>query len=305
MMLGKACNIANDVNIVDRTSEGTLKCYCDGSDLKFERKYRNAVTCQLTARLLFCSNNLPPFRDKTYGLWRRIDIIPCNAHIEPGTEIHDLHEKMIAELPGILNRVLEAGRRLVARGRFELPEASLNVIAHHRSEQNFPALWCKEHLTVASGKKQPADDIWREYDSWCNFYNITAKPWWFWDAFNNHFAAEIKDGTIKKCRVNVPRCEFFGNSSRTVLKRLRCWMNLDMKLDDSLVDLPTEEDMKAASVATAPMAPVSETTLPAQPGGVSDEQADGSIDSAYAEFDKLDAPMSVEEVDRILDELDE
>lgn len=61
-------------------------------------------------------NELPHTTDNTYGFFRRIMVVPFNVTIEKGKEDLTLHEKLKAELPGILNWILEGRRRLVKNG---------------------------------------------------------------------------------------------------------------------------------------------------------------------------------------------
>lgn len=66
-------------------------------------------------------NELPHTTDNTYGFFRRIMVVPFNVTIEKGKEDLMLHKKLKAELPGILNWILEGRKRLVKNSyRFSL-----------------------------------------------------------------------------------------------------------------------------------------------------------------------------------------
>lgn len=61
-------------------------------------------------------NELPHTTDNTYGFFRRIMVIPFDVTVPKGKEDLMLHEKLRAELPGILNWILEGRERLVKNG---------------------------------------------------------------------------------------------------------------------------------------------------------------------------------------------
>lgn len=61
-------------------------------------------------------NELPHTTDNTYGFFRRIMVVPFDVTIEKGKEDLMLHEKLRAELSGILNWILEGRARLVKNG---------------------------------------------------------------------------------------------------------------------------------------------------------------------------------------------
>ena len=109
-LLGKRANIACDVAEVSKDHLARIRQLADGSPVEIERKFRDSVHSIIQARLFFASNTFPPISDRTNGTWRRLILIPAEAVVQQ--EIPQYEKQLIPELPGILNLVLKAVRRL-------------------------------------------------------------------------------------------------------------------------------------------------------------------------------------------------
>ena len=71
------------------------------------------------ARMMFCLNELPRTRDNSNGFFRRFLIAPFNVRIPKSRIDPDLARKITsAELPGIMNWVLQGWARLAKNRRF-------------------------------------------------------------------------------------------------------------------------------------------------------------------------------------------
>jgi P4 family phage/plasmid primase-like protien len=119
--LGKLANITPEIGELDKTAEGILKAFVSGEILQFNQKYKPVFTARPTARLVLATNTRPRFSDKSQGLWRRLLLIPFPNTIPEEMQDPSLAEKLVQELPGILNWAVEGLKRLHLRGRFEEP----------------------------------------------------------------------------------------------------------------------------------------------------------------------------------------
>ncbi len=52
----------------NRVAEGHLKAFAAGDAMYFDRKFKDGLNLEPTARLLFSTNNLPHFSDHSGGL---------------------------------------------------------------------------------------------------------------------------------------------------------------------------------------------------------------------------------------------
>ncbi|MGB0768283.1 MAG: phage/plasmid primase, P4 family, partial [Phycisphaeraceae bacterium] len=135
-MVGKAANTTRELEHVSRTHEAKLKQIISGEPLTIDRKYLDAMTLSIHAKLIVSCNSLPNFSDTTDGVWRRLIIMPFNIKI-PDAEINPhLSDELLGELPGIFNWAAEGLQRLLTNGRFSDCEICDAKKGKYRREAN-------------------------------------------------------------------------------------------------------------------------------------------------------------------------
>ena len=123
MTIGKLVNVVSEIGDVKTLPEGKLKAFVAGDLMTFDRKHREPLQVNPTARLVFATNKLPKVGDRSEGIWRRFVPLPCEVTVAPRDQDRELSRKMREELPGIFNWGLQGLKRLRDRGRFAVPEA--------------------------------------------------------------------------------------------------------------------------------------------------------------------------------------
>lgn len=129
-LLHKQLNVVGDANDVERVGEGNLKSISGGDRITIDRKHISPVTLVLPAKFVLNCNNMPYWRDRSEGLWRRF--LPSNwtVKIPPEKRIEDF-AKVVAreEIAGIFNWALEGFRR-VRREGFRRDEQALYAVKY-------------------------------------------------------------------------------------------------------------------------------------------------------------------------------
>ena len=75
-LLGKLANLVGDQGFFELGDEGILKTLTGGDVFAFEEKNKMPVYRRNDCKLVFACNQLPTFRDKSEGTWRRAVPIP-------------------------------------------------------------------------------------------------------------------------------------------------------------------------------------------------------------------------------------
>jgi hypothetical protein len=89
-----------------------------------EHKFRDPFEFRPYATCWFGTNHLPHTRDFSDALFRRAMVVPFNRKFTPGVDADPrLKDKLIEELPGILNLALDAYARVIERGAFTEPQS--------------------------------------------------------------------------------------------------------------------------------------------------------------------------------------
>jgi P4 family phage/plasmid primase-like protien len=201
-LLGCRVNIACDVSDLTKVYEGSLKQLSDGSPVDCERKYKDTLSVVVPTRLVFASNSFPAVRDRSDGLWRRLILVPMEAKVEQ--EIPQYERRLCAELSGVLNLVLAAGARLIARGHFDVPERCKLLAAEYRLEMDSAQRFCRERLVREKKGFIPTDMTYSQYHDWARSNGGSpVGDRKFWRTFRAEFAAGIADKTVYQTKRSV------------------------------------------------------------------------------------------------------
>ena len=179
-LLGAVLNIVGDANDIEKMGEGVLKAIVGGDPITIDRKHKSAITEKLPCKFMMNCNQLPPFRDRTEGLWRRVLLLLWEQVIPQEKRIKDFGDVIVAkEVQGIFNwalcgyhRVRKSGFCVDPLGRIQrgLAEARSTI----QKEREFlddcvgwdPDPGTKVMLTL------PA--LVGAYQSWCREHNNKA-----------------------------------------------------------------------------------------------------------------------------------
>jgi P4 family phage/plasmid primase-like protien len=172
--LGKLGNISPEVGEIDRVAEGLLKAFVAGDAMSFDRKNKDAVEARPTARLIFSTNNLPRFADRSMGVWRRLLLLPFLVQIPPEEQDRHLADRLRAELPGILNWALVGLARLRQQSRFTEPAICREALKEYRDDSNPTRCFLEMHCRPAAGAELASARLYERYAEWMRGYGYRA-----------------------------------------------------------------------------------------------------------------------------------
>ncbi len=133
--------------------------------------YSNAVP---TAKVIICTNALPRFSDRTWGLWRRVLLVPFDKTIAEAHQIKNLAGELRKELPGILNWAIEGLDRLNTNGSFTIPKAHADMLEEYRRDADpARAFLLETYEPSVNGDYVIAKELYSTYVSWCNEFGCS------------------------------------------------------------------------------------------------------------------------------------
>ena len=132
-LAGKLLNTCSDV--APNAFAGDLfKRLASQEPISMKTLYKDVITTDEYARMLFCLNELPRTNDISNGFYRRFLIAPFQVEIPKARIDPELSRKIITqELPGIMNWVLEGRKRLVMNKRFTESPVMNRALEEYRS----------------------------------------------------------------------------------------------------------------------------------------------------------------------------
>jgi putative DNA primase/helicase len=144
------------------------------------RKYKSNWHGTLGVRFLILSNNLPAFTDASGAIISRFMVLQTQQSFL-GREDTKLTNKLLEELPGILNWALEGLRRLQARGHFVQPESAQENIDELENQASPVLAWGKAQCDFGPELTTTKKALVEEYEAWRgeNKYSPIPRPHFF------------------------------------------------------------------------------------------------------------------------------
>lgn len=168
-LIGKRVACISDARIskrmnLDKISERLLSITGEDSQT-IERKYLDAWTGRLQVRFIVLSNELPEFDERSGALAGRfITIVMTRSFF--GQEDLELTDKLLAELPAILNWAIAGWRRLRARGHFVQPKTGAEMVAELEDLSSPIKAFVRERCQVALGRRVECAVLYEEWRKW-------------------------------------------------------------------------------------------------------------------------------------------
>nr|WP_198983254.1 phage/plasmid primase, P4 family [Herbaspirillum sp. ASV7] len=131
-LFGKLVNISSEMSAQATISDGYLKQITAGDEIEAERKFEASFSFRPYARLIGATNSLPRLLDHSDGFARRAIILQFNRQFQEHERDIRREERLMAELPGILNWAVAGLQNLLHRGRFDVPPSSSQAIESYR-----------------------------------------------------------------------------------------------------------------------------------------------------------------------------
>lgn len=137
--------------------------------LNIERKHREDWVGQLPTRLMMLTNELPNFRDASGALPNRFLVLELTKSWL-NREDRTLLNRLMGELPAILNWALDGLERLNDNGHFTEPQSSKDSVISLIDIASPTAAFRRERLSwdPGSGVELSVPDLWAAWKAWCD-----------------------------------------------------------------------------------------------------------------------------------------
>jgi putative DNA primase/helicase len=169
-LIGKRLAVIGDARLggkADHQAVAERLLSITGEDaITIDRKYREAWTGRLQTRFLIISNELPRVPDSSGALVSRfIVLLLVNSFY--GHEDLALFDRLLPELPGILNWSIVGWRRLAKRGFFVQPASALDAVRQLEDLASPIGTFIREECDIAPGYRVETGRLFKAWSSWC------------------------------------------------------------------------------------------------------------------------------------------
>jgi putative DNA primase/helicase len=161
----KLANIVTELKQGEVIADAELKAITSGEAATVEHKHKDPFLMRPYSTCWFGTNHMPHSRDFSEALFRRATILQFNRTFALHEQDPLLKEKLLAELPGILNMTLAAYAKALAKG-FTQPQSSDAAKKDWRLEADQVAQFVDDTCQHLPGAHTPFGDVFHAYQSW-------------------------------------------------------------------------------------------------------------------------------------------
>jgi P4 family phage/plasmid primase-like protien len=162
---GKLANIVTEIEEGAVIADAEVKALTSGELVTAEHKYRHPFTFRPHATLWAATNHMPHTRDFSDALFRRACVLTFNQTFKGDRCDPRLKDTLLDELPGILNRALDAIGQVLAGGVFAEPASMLQARRDWRLEADQVAQFVEEMCELTPGAI-PKSRLYAKYREW-------------------------------------------------------------------------------------------------------------------------------------------
>lgn len=166
-LIGKPLAVISDARLSGNDSQVVERLLTiSGEDtIDIDRKYRAVWTGKLPTRLMMLSNELPNFGDSSGVIARRFIVLNFTRSWL-GQEDSTLLDRLVAELPGILNWALDGLARLQRTRRITEPTASQDAVTTMQDTASPTTAFIRERCATGPACTIPVDNLWAIWREW-------------------------------------------------------------------------------------------------------------------------------------------
>ncbi|WP_253952670.1 phage/plasmid primase, P4 family, partial [Streptococcus equi] len=162
------------------------------------------------AKLSFAMNELPPMRDFSGGLKRRMMILEMDKVLTQEVKAKYPLDKIMSEVPGIFNRAMEGLRNALSKRDFSISASMRSSVEKWEKGNDVVAMFLEDECELGEDFKVPVRDVYPAYKFYCQ--DSGYKP-----LARNSFTQRMNE------------LNFENKNAKMGGKTVRCWIGFRIK----------------------------------------------------------------------------
>lgn len=152
-----------------------VKALISGDPMHGRYLYENVIDFVPNCAVLLASNNLPPIKDNSHGMWRRIKVLGFDREFSGATVVRDLGKRILdAERTAVACWALRSMVALLQRGEFRETTTSAALKAQWRTASDEVEQWMADLVIPAAnpGEGTSCDTLYASFRIWAGSAGI-------------------------------------------------------------------------------------------------------------------------------------
>src|SRR5690606_17031577 len=169
-LIGKLLNVADDIDASYLDKSSNFKTIAAGDPVLVRPIYSTAIAFNNKATLVFTCNELPVFKDKSGGIKRRLQVIPCDARVEKRDV--NIDEKLSSDNAKsyLLKLALAGVERILKNGDLTKSKTIDDVTKQYFVQSDSVVAFLEEHDIDEKTTK----GAYRMYSAYCEEHGLNA-----------------------------------------------------------------------------------------------------------------------------------
>lgn len=153
---GRRLIIASEMEEGMRLNTAVVKQLCSTDEIQAEKKYKDPFQFIPSHTLVLYTNHLPKVGANDDGIWRRLVVIPFNAHIVGDTDIKNYADYLFENAgPAILAWIIEGAQKAVAQNfKTDPPQCVKDAVQAYREDNDWLGRYIDECCEVGSSYQE-------------------------------------------------------------------------------------------------------------------------------------------------------
>ena len=174
-LVGKRLVVASEGEPGQRLAESKIKLMTGGDRIACRALYQNFFEFDPQFKLWLATNDLPEITGTTEAIWRRIRVIEFPVTIPPAEQDKELADRLIAELPGILQWALH-GLSEWRKADLAPPKSVLQSTKSYRHDNDTVGQWIESACICEPARRASMKQLYETYRVWCEQSSLDALP---------------------------------------------------------------------------------------------------------------------------------
>ena len=166
---GRRLIIASEMEEGMRLNTAVVKQLCSTDEIQAEKKYKDPFQFVPSHTLVLYTNHLPKVGANDDGIWRRLVVIPFNAHIVGDTDIKNYADHLFENAgPAILAWIIEGAQKTVAQNfKTDPPQCVKDAVQAYREDNDWLGRYIDECCEVDLSYQEKSGEFYQQYRAYC------------------------------------------------------------------------------------------------------------------------------------------
>lgn len=167
---GKRLVIASELEEGTRLNTSTAKILSSTDEIEAEKKYKDPFKFRPTHTVVLYTNHLPKVGACDAGTWRRLIVIPFNAHISGSGDVKNYADHLVEHAgEAIMAWIIEGAREVIARDyHLKVPPCVQHAIDKYRENNDWMGSFLDECCKFGPTLEQPSGILYQGYRNYCS-----------------------------------------------------------------------------------------------------------------------------------------